>query len=113
MDNLEVDVLRRLAVELLRRQPAVFADLVNGEMAVHGQPQPDPGASPPTADDTPDWCNCGLCRVMPTQEENKCCCRTMHVKNSSFSATCFGWQCSGFSYEVSGRCPCDGASSEQ
>ena len=76
VDNLEVDVLRRLAVELLRRQPAVFADLVNGEMAVHGQPQPDPGASPPTADDTPDWCNCGLCRVMPTQEENKCCCRT-------------------------------------
>ena len=45
-------------------------------MAVHGQPQPDPGASPPTADDTPDWCNCGLCHVMPTQEENKCCCRT-------------------------------------
>ena len=76
VDNLGIDVLRRLAAELLRRQPAVFADLVNGEMAVYGQLQPGPGAPQPPADDSPDLCNCGLCRVMPTQEENKCCCNT-------------------------------------
>ena len=45
-------------------------------MAVYGQLQPGPGAPQPPADDSPDWCNCGLCRVMPTQEENKCCCNT-------------------------------------
>jgi hypothetical protein len=25
---------------------------------------------------TPEWCNCGHCMAMPTQEENKCCART-------------------------------------
>ena len=41
MDSLEVDMLRRLAIELLRRQPASFADLVNGEIGgvVASQPQ--------------------------------------------------------------------------
>ena len=34
---MEVDILRQLALELLRRQPAVFADLVNGEMVQHIQ----------------------------------------------------------------------------
>lgn len=69
MENLDLDVLQRLALELLRRQPAVFADLVNGEMVQNVQPQP--GAPPPA--DGPEWCYCGLCRSMPTQEENKCC----------------------------------------
>ena len=32
VENLDVELLRRLAAELLRRQPAVFADLVNGEL---------------------------------------------------------------------------------
>ena len=116
MDNLEVDVLRRLAVELLRRQPARlcrFGKWGNG-----------------CTWSTTAWSrsistNCRWysrlvqlwvmsCyantrrKQMLLQNENG-----MHVKNSSFSATCFGRQCSGFSYEVSGRCPCDGASSEQ
>ena len=41
MDSPEVDMLRRLAIELLRRQPATFADLVNGEIGgvVASQPQ--------------------------------------------------------------------------
>ena len=36
-----MDMLRRLAIELLCRQPATFADLVNGEIGgvVASQPQ--------------------------------------------------------------------------
>ncbi|XP_028408628.1 P2X purinoceptor 7-like [Dendronephthya gigantea] len=65
---MEVDALRRLALELLRRQPAAFADVVNGELAGGNQPpRPDPD------NDAPNWCNCGHCVAMPTQEENRCC----------------------------------------
>ena len=95
-------MLRRLAMELLRRQPATFADLVNGEIggvvasqpeqSQPGQPQlqesqpeepqepqpEEPQEPQPGQPDngTPNWCNCGLCSNMPTQEENKCCCAT-------------------------------------
>ena len=111
VDNLDVDLLRTLAAELLRRQPAVFADLINGELPsiqndqqLGEPPQPDPDQQPAEApepvaelpppdpeapqrvaeappdpeapvDGPPDWCNCGHCRAMPTQAENKCCCR--------------------------------------
>ena len=86
VDNLDVEVLRRLAAELLRRQPAVFADLVNGELPDEPQPgvehpqpdpdqpqpaeapqpaaevpQPDPEAPQPPVDGPPDWCHCGHC----------------------------------------------------
>ena len=102
MDSLEVDMLLQLAIELLRRQPATFADLVNGEIggvvasqpqteqSQPGQPNIDPQPEPQLEEsqleepqepqpgqpgnETPNWCNCGLCRNMPTQEENKCCC---------------------------------------
>ena len=53
MNGLDLDMLRRLAAELLRRQPAVFADLINGEMAVYREPeilQPDPEAAAPHPD---------------------------------------------------------------
>ena len=95
VQNLELDALRRLALELLRRQPAVFADLVNGEMVQHKQHPPDvematqlqheptpavhegdqqPAPSPPpTQDGSPDWCKCGRCQNMPTLLENRCC----------------------------------------
>ena len=87
-------MLLRLAMELLRRQPATFADLVNGEIdgvvasqpeqSQPGQPQlqesqpEEPQEPQPGQPDkgTPYWCNCGLCSNMPTQEENKCCCAT-------------------------------------
>ena len=65
---MNVDALRRLALELLR-QPAAFADLVNGELPGLEQNQPE---DPPN--DYPEWCQCGHCVVMPTQE-NKCCTR--------------------------------------
>ena len=72
MQELDLESLQRLAIELLRRQPAVFADLVNGELPVGNQ---DPTVPPPNASQ-PDWCKCGLCRPMPTQIENKCCTRS-------------------------------------
>ena len=68
---MDTEGLRRLALELLRRQPAAFADIVSGEIvAGDGQPPPDP-----PQEDLPDWCHCGHCANMPTQEENKCCAR--------------------------------------
>ena len=95
-----MDMLCRLAIELLRRQPATFADLVNGEIGGVVASQPQAGQSQPgqpiidpqpeqpqleesqpeepqpgqPGNETPNWCYCGLCRNMPTQEENKCCC---------------------------------------
>ena len=61
-----------IALELLRRQPAAFADLVNGGIPA------GVGFEPPNPPDenVPDCCMCGHCVVMPTQEENKCCTRT-------------------------------------
>lgn len=67
---MDIQALRQFALELLRRQPAAFADVVNGELAGGDQPQqpdPEPGNDPP------EWCNCGHCIAMPTQDENKCC----------------------------------------
>ena len=67
---MDIANLRRLALELLRRQPAAFADLVNGELP-GGNQQPEPSQDP--NGDSPEWCKCGHCAIMPTQEENKCC----------------------------------------
>lgn len=69
--QLNVETLQRLAFELLRRQPAAFADLVNGAF-LQGEPPPDPDRP---NHGSPDQCFCGNCAPMPTQEENKCCCR--------------------------------------
>ena len=64
-----------LTSNLLKHQNLCMAEL----------PPPDPEApqrvaeAPPDpeapVDGPPDWCNCGHCRAMPTQTENKCCCR--------------------------------------
>ena len=89
-----MEALRRLALELLRRQPAAFVDLVNGELPVHGQlPSQEQDDEPedrdprqkietphqtietPPPEGIPEWCFCGHCAPMPTQEENKCCSR--------------------------------------
>ena len=44
---------------------------------------------PPVPDGKPGWCVCGVCRVMPSEEENKCCgkirCVTSFV---TFQNTC-------------------------
>ncbi len=70
---MDVGNLKRFALVLLRRQPAAFADLVNGELP-GGHQQLDPSQDPDN--DSPEWCKCDHCTVMPTQEENKCCTAT-------------------------------------
>ena len=75
MEGLNVNELRRLALELLREQPAAFADIVNGELAAGDGPPAEP-PNPPPNENVPDWCKCGHCTTMPTQEENKCCTRS-------------------------------------
>ena len=70
--QLEDAAVRRLALELVRRQPATFADLVYGEFANPGEK--DPEQPNPPSQDNPDWCFCDNCAPMPTQTENKCCC---------------------------------------
>lgn len=67
---MDLDALRRLALELLRRQPATFADLVDGELPQ--LPMEDPHDPQPPSEG-PEWCFCGHCAQMPTQDENKCC----------------------------------------
>jgi hypothetical protein len=74
INGLDVERLQAIALELLLRQPAAFNDLVNGQIAP-GDGQPDPPDPPP--DGVPDWCKCGHCVAMPTQEENKCCSRAV------------------------------------
>lgn len=77
---MEIGALRRFALELLRRQPATFADVVNGELAGSAD-QPHP-PSPDPDNDTPEWCNCGHCIVMPTQEE------MLHNSKTSMHLAC-------------------------
>ena len=105
IQGLNLEALQVLALELLRRRPAVFADLVHGTLPQHqphqvlpdqghpdqdetqhihpeqgihapGQNEPgDPGPGDPgPGQNPPEWCSCGMCRPMPTQIENKCCC---------------------------------------
>ena len=72
VEAMDLNALRAFALELLRRQPAAFADLVNGELP-GPQPQPDPDPDPEANPDVPEWCKCRCCVAMPTQLENKCC----------------------------------------
>ncbi len=57
-----------MALELLRRQPAAFADIVGGEIPAGdtGLELPNP---PPEDENVPEWCKCGHCVAVNTQEE--------------------------------------------
>ena len=58
--------------------PEVVQGGEEGELA-GGNQRPEQSQGP---DDSPDWCKCGFCIVMPTQEENKCCRNVVHPCNS-------------------------------
>ncbi|CAB4012049.1 Hypothetical predicted protein [Paramuricea clavata] len=77
VNNLDDATLRVLTAELLRRQPAMFADLVNGELPVFQQGNINELPEQPEYNNQPEWCKCGVCIVMPTQAENKCCTQTV------------------------------------
>ena len=100
---MDVDILRRFAMELLRRQPAAYADIVNGEL-VHGdgfQSDPEPG------NNSPEWCSCQHCVIMPTQEENKCCTqvrRPLYIQNKLIQTVSTGWQCFRAVHEIQRGC---------
>ena len=72
VEAMDLNALRAFALELLRPQPAAFADLVNGELP-GASLEPDPEKPDP---ENPEWCKCGCCVAMPTQLENKCCTQT-------------------------------------
>ena len=72
VEVMDLNALRAFALELLRPQPAAFADLVNGELP-GASLEPDPEEPDP---ENPEWCKCGCCVAMPTQLENKCCTQT-------------------------------------
>ena len=38
-----------------------------------------PGPEGPPESELPEWCLCGVCRPMPTPEENKCCAKCICV----------------------------------
>ena len=58
MNSLQPDILRQLALELLRRQPAVFADMVNGQIGAMVVAPPEPRHEPPPPEnESPNWCN--------------------------------------------------------
>ena len=78
--GLGIEAFRGLAIELLQRQPAAFADIVNWEVAAEDE-EPPPNLDPPQ--DDPNWCNCGRCLPMPTQEEKRCCTRMVRPCTST------------------------------
>ena len=131
IQGLNLEALQVLALELLRRQPAVFADLVNGTLPQHqphqvlpdqghpdqdetqqihpeqgihapGQNEPgDPGPGDPgPGQNPPEWCSCGMCRPMPTEIENKCCCHSAIIQSTRVRR-----ECVGYCNEISGRRP--------
>ena len=98
-----MEKLRTLALELLRRQPAAFADIVSGEIPAGDGLEP-PNYPPPDDENVPEWCKYGHCVAMPTQEENKCVLHKiqarMHHNKNNVSTDCFGRQYIGHCYAV-------------
>ena len=104
---MDEETLRRLAGELLRRQPAVFADVVNGELPImmDHMEEPDQEPEPPNNLNQPVWCKCGLCVIMPNLGREQ----MLHTNSlamfeykPTFYSTCFGWQCVGFGNVLQG-----------
>ena len=49
----------------------------------------DPNDPEPPAEETPEWCKCGVCVPMPSEEENVCCKRVTCITSyTSFANIC-------------------------
>lgn len=65
--------LRELVMQVCERDPSLILDVV------HHTSQEKRGRSgyhPLPNSDSPDWCVCGRCRKMPSEEERECCRQT-------------------------------------
>eukprot|EP00105_Crassostrea_gigas_P043083 XP_019927231.1 PREDICTED: P2X purinoceptor 7-like isoform X2 [Crassostrea gigas] len=65
--------LRELVMQVCERDPSLILDVVHHT----SQEERGRGGYHPLPDsDSPDWCVCGRCREMPTEEERECCKQT-------------------------------------
>ena len=64
---LSINELKELVTAMLEYQLALI-------MALQEKGDPSQGHHPdPSSSTSPDWCKCGKCCEMPTDQERKCC----------------------------------------
>ena len=80
---------KNLLISAGRNHPSFFLGMI--DQVPHGSFHPQPEG------DSPDWCSCGKCRDMPTQQERLCCGRPLNSCQSDlpviFPHTSHYWFC--------------------
>lgn len=73
VEQMSAEGLRELVMQVCERDPSLILDVVHHT----SQEERGRGGYHPLPDsDSPDWCVCGRCREMPTEEERECCKQT-------------------------------------